>query len=360
MTDSMIDWDFALTTASRMTRPGPEIASGEADEVVGELREGAARSEGPVREFTGLSAESASAPVLVVDRPGWVAANVSSFEVVLRPMLEKVQESARAKGQTPGRLGRTIGARVTGAEVGAALAFMSTKVLGQFDPFFTAPGPEGGLPVGGRLLLVAPNVVHVERELGVDTHDFRLWVCLHEETHRVQFTAVPWMRAHVQGLVDQLVDATDTDPEGVSRSLSEASKAAGRFVRGERVSLMDVLQNDRQREIIGQVTGVMSLLEGHADVVMDGVGPSVIPSVRQIRRRFDKRRQGGGLLDRLVRQVLGLDAKIRQYRDGAAFVRAVEKSVGREGFDAVWSSPDNLPSAEEIEKPDQWVARVHG
>ncbi|WP_228551925.1 zinc-dependent metalloprotease [Mumia zhuanghuii] len=360
MKDSMIDWDFALTTAARMTRPGPEIGGSEADEVVAELREGAARSEGPVREFTGLSAESATAPVLVVDRSGWVEANVSSFEVVMRPMLEKVQASAQAKGQAPGRFARTVGARVTGAEVGAALAFMSTKVLGQFDPFYSLPARDGGLPVGGRLLLVAPNVVHVERELDVDAHDFRLWVCLHEETHRVQFTAVPWMRAHVQGLVDALIDATDTDPDGVSRSLGEASKAAGRLVRGERVSLMDVLQNDRQRELIAQVTGVMSLLEGHADVVMDGVGPSVIPSVRQIRRRFDKRRQGGGILDRLVRQVLGLDAKIRQYRDGAAFVRSVEKSIGREGFDAVWASPDNLPSAEEIEQPDRWVARVHG
>ncbi|MGH1563854.1 zinc-dependent metalloprotease [Mumia sp. DW29H23] len=361
MTESLIDWDFALATAVRMTRPGPEVDSAEAAEVVAELREGAALSEGPVREFTGLAASSASAPVLVVDRRGWIAANLASFEVVLAPMLAKASKAAADRGQTPGRIGRSVGSRVTGAELGAALAFLSTKVLGQFDPFHSAPAAApGGLDVGGRLLLVAPNVVHVERELDVEPHDFRLWVCLHEETHRVQFTAVPWMRAHIQGLIDQLVDATDMDPEGVSRSLGEMSKAAGRFVKGEKVSLMDVLQNDQQREVVAQVTGVMSLLEGHADVVMDGVGPSVIPSVKQIRKRFDKRRSGGGFVDRLIRQVLGLDAKMRQYRDGAAFVRTVERKVGREGFDAVWAAPENLPSAEEIEKPDLWVARVHG
>ena len=90
------------------------------------------------------------------------------------------------------------------------------------------------------------------------------------------------------------------------------------------------------------------------------VGPSVIPSVAQIRKRFEKRRGSGGPLDRIVRQVLGLDAKMRQYRDGAAFVRTVEERVGRDGFDAVWAAPENLPSATEIEKPDLWVARVHG
>ncbi|MFC6151428.1 MULTISPECIES: zinc-dependent metalloprotease [Mumia] len=360
MTESMIDWDFALATAVRMTRPGPEVEADEAAEVVAELREGAARSEGPVREFTGLSATAASAPVLVVDRPGWIAANLASFEVVLAPVLAKAAAAAQTRGETPGRFARSVGPRITGAELGTALGFMSTKVLGQFDPFFTAPAVGDGLPTGGRLLLVAPNVVHVERELDVDPHDFRLWVCLHEETHRVQFTAVPWMRDHMQGLIDQLVDATDMDPEGLSRSLSEASKTAGRFIRGEQVSLMDVLQNDEQREVIAKVTGVMSLLEGHADVVMDGVGPSVIPSVKHIRKRFEKRRKGGGMLDRLLRQVLGLEAKMRQYRDGAAFVRAVERQVGREGFSAVWASPVNLPSAAEIEKPDLWVARVHG
>ncbi|MDD9348809.1 zinc-dependent metalloprotease [Mumia sp.] len=360
MTQSMIDWDFALATAVRMTRTGPEVAGAEAADAVAELREGAARSEGSVREFTGLSATAASAPILVVDRPGWIAANVASFEVVLAPMLTKASRAAADRGQTPGRIGRSVGSRITGAELGAALAFLSTKVLGQFDPFFTAPAGADGVPVGGRLLLVAPNVVHVERELDVDPHDFRLWVCLHEETHRVQFTAVPWMRAHVQGLIDQLVDATDMDPEGVSRSLGELGKAAGRMVKGERVSLIEVLQNDQQREVVDKVTGVMSLLEGHADVVMDGVGPSVIPSVAQIRKRFEKRRGSGGPLDRIVRQVLGLDAKMRQYRDGAAFVRTVEKQVGRDGFDAVWAAPETLPSAAEIEKPDLWVARVHG
>ena len=104
----------------------------------------------------------------------------------------------------------------------------------------------------------------------------------------------------------------------------------------------------------------MSLLEGHADVVMDDVGPRVIPTVAEIRAKFQQRRLGAGNVDRLLRRLLGLEAKMRQYRDGAVFVRAVTDTVGVDGFNAVWTSPETLPLPEEIQQPDVWVRRVHG
>ena len=51
---------------------------------------------------------------------------------------------------------------------------------------------------------------------------------------------------------------------------------------------------------------------------------------------------------------------MRQYRDGAVFVRGVQEQVGVEGFNAIWTSPDTLPLAREIEEPEAWVRRVHG
>ena len=63
-------------------------------------------------------------------------------------------------------------------------------------------------------MLVAPNIVQAERQMNVDPHDFRLWVCLHEETHRVQFTAVPWLRDHMRSLIGEFVDATELDANG--------------------------------------------------------------------------------------------------------------------------------------------------
>jgi coenzyme F420 biosynthesis associated uncharacterized protein len=345
---SMIDWDLAVRVGSRLAGDGPVVSPDQATDVVEELRAGAEKSTPLVREFTGLDAQAQTAPVLVVDRPGWIRANADGFATLIGPIVEKLQE----KKGPPSALTAAIGSRVTGAELGLMLGFLGSKVLGQFDPFHEATD------AAGRLLLVAPNIVQAERDLAVDEHDFRLWVCLHEETHRVQFTAVPWMRDHLQSLMAEIVGSMETDP---SRLLSEGISRIGELVSGKSDgSLIDLVSSPEQKKVIDKITGVMSLLEGHADVVMDGVGPGVIPTVADIRAKFTKRRQGVGTLDRLLRRLLGLDQKMAQYRDGAVFVRRTVEAVGMDGFNAVFAGPANLPSKDEIHDPAAWVRRVHG
>ncbi len=353
---TMIDWDLAVAAASRMSGAGPAITRDEAEDVVAELREGAERSTPLVREFTNLAAGRRTAPVLVVDRAGWIRANADGFAEVIAPLVDKLQTRKGA----PSPMAEAVGSQVTGLEVGALLGFMSSKVLGQFDPFYGLDSA-GDTGPAGRLLLVAPNIVHAEREMGVDPHDFRLWVCLHEETHRVQFTAVPWMRDHIRNEIEALVSEIEVDPAKLASMVGEGVKRVGDILRGDDdVSLLDLFSSARQREVLDRITAVMSLLEGHADVVMDGVGPEVIPTVKDIRRRFTQRRKGTSYLDRVLRKLLGLDAKMAQYRDGAAFTRGVLDQVGMEGFNAVWAEPAHLPSRVEISDPAAWVRRVHG
>ena len=347
----MIDWDLAVRVGARVVGEGPTVTRAEAAEAVAELRDGASRSTPYVRDYTGLVApggQERTAPTLVVDRPGWIQANADGFAQLVAPLVDKLQE----KKGPPSPLTDAVGSRVTGTELGLMLGFLGSKVLGQFDPFHER-GPEVG-----RLLLVAPNIVQAERELHVDPGDFRLWVCLHEETHRVQFTAVPWMTGHLRAQMEQIVGSLQTDP---AQMLGEAARKIGDLVSGRaQGSLVDLLSTPEQKEVIDRITGVMSLLEGHADVVMDGVGPEVIPSVAEIRRKFTRRRKGVGTLDRLLRRLLGLEQKMAQYRDGAIFVRACVDKVGMDGFNAVWAEPANLPSLAEIHDPDAWIARVHG
>ncbi len=345
----MVDWSVATSTARRLVKPGPEISRAGADEAVASLRAAAVRAEAYVVEVTGLPVPSATAPVLVVDRPGWIQANVDGFRQVLGPLDAK----AAAKAETSPAMA-AVGARVTGAEIGALLSYLAPKVLGQFDPFF--PGTPG--EPGGRLLLVAPNIVAIERELKVDPADFRLWVCLHEETHRVQFTAVPWLRDHLNAQIGTIVGSTELDSAAVLQMIGDGAKRVVRSLRtGEEFSIVDLVQTRAQRETVDRITAVMSLLEGHADVVMDSVGPSVVPSVADIRRRFTVRREGQGF-DKVVRRLLGLDAKMRQYRDGARFCRAVIARVGMTGLNEVWTGPETLPTRDEIADPALWLARV--
>ncbi|MFC9649496.1 zinc-dependent metalloprotease [Streptomyces sp. NPDC056937] len=363
----MVDWNLAVATATRLVRPGPEVTRDEAREIVAELRRHAKSSEEHVRAYTRMvpdGHEPPDTPVLVVDRAGWVKANVAGFRELLKPLLSKMQD--RRPGGPGGAVLGAVGGKVTGVELGMLLSFMSSRVLGQYETF--APGTRD-LPAsadgGGRLLLVAPNIVHVERELDVEPHDFRLWVALHEETHRTQFTGVPWLRDHLQGEIQSFLDQTEVDPMTLLERLREAAQTlAGGRPEGEEDedgrSIVELVQTPGQREILGRLTAVMSLLEGHADYVMDGVGPAVVPSVAEIREKFQQRRaRGAGRLDQALRKLLGLDAKLRQYRDGERFVRAVVEETGMDGFNRVWTSPNTLPTKAEIAKPADWIARVH-
>jgi coenzyme F420 biosynthesis associated uncharacterized protein len=269
-------------------------------------------------------------------------------------MLEPVITSmlAKRKNPAPGSpilLG--VGGKVTGAEVGTLTAFLSSKILGQYD---LAPD---GTP---RLLLVAPNVLHTEGELGVNPADFRLWICLHEETHRVQFTAVPWLRQHVIDSARRLSLNLAPDPDQLGEQIRKIAQNLPDVLKSGGNGLTDLFATTEQRAEIDKVTAIMSLLEGHADVVMDDVGPAIVPSVEHIRAKFQQRRQDVHGVDKILRRLLGLEAKMRQYRDGAAFVRAVSAKVGTDGFNAVWTSPQTLPLPDEIANPLTWVQRVHG
>lgn len=362
----MVDWNLAVATATRLVRPGPEVTRDEARAVVAELRRHARTSERHVREFTRMIPEGSAVPdtpVLVVDRAGWVKANVAGFRELLQPLLGKMQD--RRAGAPGGAVLGTVGGKVTGVELGMLLSFLASRVLGQYETFAPVSRDLPASAAGGRLLLVAPNIVHVERELEVHPHDFRLWVCLHEETHRTQFTAVPWLREHLEGEIQTFLGATDMDPSTVLERIREAAQSfAGARPDAEHGdegrSFVELVQTPEQREILSRLTAVMSLLEGHADFVMDGVGPQVVPSVAEIREKFQQRRaSGAGRLDAALRKLLGLDAKLRQYRDGERFVRAVVGQVGMDGFNRVWTSPNTLPTKAEIARPADWVARVH-
>lgn len=343
---SYVDWAAAGKVAHRLIADGPEVSLGEAHAAVEDLRDAAQRAQGPVADTARMpSPSSAESPVLIVDRTVWTDINLASTSALLDPVIDQVF----AKKQ-PGPVSRAVSAKVGAAEVGAVFGFVASKVLGQFD---IAPG---GTP---SLLLVAPNIVATERELQVDPTDFRLWVCLHEETHRVQLIGVPWLREHMiertRGLMLDLVP----DPDQLGERLQQAARALPGMLREGGGGLADLVTTREQRAKMADLTAVMSLMEGHADVVMDDVGPQVIPSVAEIRRKFTARRGGSGGVDRLLRRLLGLDAKMRQYRDGAIFVRAVTDKVGIDGFNEVWTSPETLPTAREIENPADWVARVH-
>ena len=353
----MVDWDLAVTTGTWLVRPGPVVSRAEAKAAVADLRRFAEQAQRHVRDYTGMVAPTDGSSVAVIDRPAWIRANAAGFQTVLEPVIDKL-----SKKNTGSAAATAVGARVTGAQTGSLLAFLATKVLGQYELFPPYGQSLDARP--GRLLLVAPNIVAAEQEMEVDPSDFRLWVCLHEETHRVQFGAVPWLREHVMSEIRAYADETDVDSAAVLRRLWAAAGAAYEAIRGDGsedgTSLIEIVQTPAQREILDRLTALMSLLEGHADYVMDGIGPAVIPSVAEIRAKFQRRRKDATRLEQVARRLLGIEAKLRQYRDGERFVRAVVEQTDMATFNKVWERPENLPTRAELSDPGTWVARVHG
>jgi coenzyme F420 biosynthesis associated uncharacterized protein len=343
-----IDWDLAVATARRFAPKGPDLPPADARAAVTMLRDLAREAVAPVQEVTGLVAPESS-PAVVVDRSGWIASNVNGMRVVL-----SMWEDFAVKTEAAPAVVRGLGSRGTALQLGAVLGWMSGKVLGQYETF-----TDGGDP--RRLLLVAPTIVHVEQQLDVPSRDFRFWVCLHEETHRVQFGAVPWLADHLADRLAALLEASDIGARETLQKLVAFTYALIRSLRSDsEVSVVEAIQTPEQKVIFDELTALMSLLEGHADVVMDAVGPAIIPSVALIRERFTTRRQQPGTLDTIARKALGMDAKMRQYSDGAEFVRHVVDRVGMDGFNRVWTSPAHLPSRAEIHAPDAWLDRVTG
>ena len=342
----LVDWDLAAATAGALGKAGPNVSYTEAAEVVAELRRLADEAAGHVAEYTQLSGPAS--PVRIVDRKDWAAINISGLRQVINPLVAKLTGD-----RDPGPLVNAVGSRVTGVQAGTVLAYLSGKVLGQYEVFSSDPG---------TLLLVAPNIVEVERKLGAEPRDFRLWVALHEVTHRTQFTAVPWLRNHFLGEVRAFVDAAQSPGEQLAARLRRAVGALADSIRNpdSRASVLDLVQTPAQKAVLDRLTAIMTLLEGHAEFVMDGVGPEVVPSVEEIRSRFNRRREAANPFERMLRKLLGIEVKLRQYAEGRRFVHGVVERVGMTGFNRVWESPLTLPYLNELGDPDAWVARVHG
>lgn len=338
-----VDWRLAARTGAALVPSGPRTSRYSAEQVVDELADASVRAEGPVREVTGLLDDQPVPSARVVDRPGWITAAADSMS-----QLTGTGPESTDKGLLSGK--------PAGVQAGAMLAFLSTAILGQYDPF---TGPDG------TLLLVAPNIMAVERALGVTPADFRFWVCLHEVTHRVQFSSAPWLADYMRTNVDTLGEVGDEPLADMLGRLVEEIRDRRRGVddpnsRGV-VGLLRATQAPPQREALDRLLMLGTLLEGHADHVMDAVGPAVIPTVEHIRAAFDKRRKRPtNPLQRILRALLGVDAKVAQYVRGKAFVDAVVERVGMAQFNTVWTNAETLPRPAEIEDPQRWIARVLG
>jgi coenzyme F420 biosynthesis associated uncharacterized protein len=345
-----VDWHLAERIAVRVAGREPFAQSYHYDSLGPDFYELTAQAEELVAIETGLRSLAGPARARITDRAGWISANVASFQRLLRPITDKLGDRMTSSPLAP------IAQRFAAAEVGAMLGWMSTRVLGQYDMLIIE---EESPHEQDLVYYVGPNVIALEKKFSFPPREFRLWLALHEVTHRAQFTGVPWMRPHFLGLVEQLLTSIDPDPgrfvDAVVRSIDGLRGGKNPLDDG---GMMTLLATPEQRVVLDKISGLMSLLEGHGDVTMDRAGEGLVPSADRFGRVLRDRRKQGTPVAKLLQKLIGLEAKLNQYAMGEQFIAAVE-AEGDRLLDAVWEAPERLPTLAEIKAPDEWIARVH-
>jgi len=342
---SPIDWERAERVAIRVAarRPAPP------HHLDGEPHAPAAQVEEQIEAVTGLRSANGTATVQIIDRAAWIRANIASFRELLAPVTDRWQQ----KNPSLSGPATAVGRQIAGAQVGALLGWMSTRVLGQYDLLI---GRDTG---DDAVYLVGPNLASIEQRYAFDPHEFRSWVLLHELTHRAQFTGVPWMRDHFTGLVNHSLSFADPDPKAFMEALKTAMRDrrdAGQHVRDGGV--LGLLASPEQREVMARIGGLMSLLEGHGDVTMTRAAGDLVPNADRFERVLRERRRTANPFSKAVMRLAGIEAKLNQYAAGERFITAIEAERGDRAVDRCWTSAEMLPTLEEIRAPRTWLMRT--
>lgn len=347
-----VDWATARRVARFVAGRDPLADSYLAASLRADFEGLTVRAENLVAGYTGLRAPG-QASAQVLDRRDWVESNISSMRSLLDPLMQRFGDRMAHNPFAP------VSRRVAATEMGGLLGYLAQRVLGQYDLLVAGPdSATGGDPTADAVYYVGANILGLEKRFAFRPADFRLWIAIHEVTHRAQFTGVPWMRDYFLGLVRQTLELVDPDPRTMLRALSSAvdEVRAGRNPLDEG-GLVGLFASPEQRGVLGQVQALMSVLEGHGNVVMDDLGREHVAGQERMSRVLSQRRKIGGLTG-AMHKMLGIEQKMKQYEVGEQFVRGVYEIGGRPAFDAVWRAPENLPTLAELNEPLTWLLRV--
>lgn len=348
--DGLIDWDTVRQIAvqfSQHTQAPVHNRAAAREQYTSMVR----RAEPLIAAYLQVNLPEPIQRIVVMDRKEWLNANIDNFTHLFRFVEELYARNAR-----PRTIGASLAAgvnrRLMSVQIGLLLGVIARRVLGQYDLSLLAPEPKGG-----ALYFVEPNIERIQRMLGLDAHDFRMWIALHEATHAYEFEAYPWVREHFNGLLRRYFDTVNEQLQGFKGGIGPA---LARILEGQRQGRhwMESLQTPTQRAIFRDLQAIMSLVEGYSNHIMNAIGRQVLPNFDAIERRIEAYKSRSNLAEQLFNRITGMDLKLLQYQQGQHFVDSVVQQRGIAFANRVWERAEHLPTLDEIRDPARWIARM--
>ncbi|MGI8710063.1 MAG: zinc-dependent metalloprotease [Acidimicrobiales bacterium] len=245
-----------------------------------------------------------------------------------------------------------------GMTAGSLVGHLATRSFGLFD----LPIPR---PASDDLLVVAANVEDFARDWSMDGDDLRLWVCLHQITHHAVL-GVPHIRERLDELLGDYASSFESDPDALGTKLGEldvdpsGGDPMARFqeLMGDPEVVLGAVRSARQEDLLPWLEGLVSVIVGYVDQVMDRVGEGLVGTYGQVTEALRRRRVESSPQDRFVERLLGLELTQAHYDRGRAFVDGVVERAGEEALERLWSAAEMLPTPNELGAPGLWLARI--
>jgi coenzyme F420 biosynthesis associated uncharacterized protein len=354
----MIDWDWATRVAERTAGRTPTLHPGARAQLQAQYERLLRDIERPIATYTGNDLSLARTRVEVLDRAGWIRANIVNFRALLQPVEEFYAETVTHAGRHGSPAAFQTGARlVLSSQVGVLVGYLARRVLGQYD--IALLGDEPATDAGGKLYFVEPNLQQVEHTLGVPPDELRRWIALHEATHAHEFELHPWVRTYLNASLRQYLRLLIDDMRSrgdESTLLTIVNRFIGNIRSGHNV--INALMTPQQRELISRLQALMSLAEGYSNHVMNNVGRELLPNFDLLHERVEHRQRSRSRVEQLFLRITGLSLKMEQYRLGERFVDEVVKQRTIAFANRAWESVEALPSEAEIKDPQRWIGRM--
>lgn len=249
------------------------------------------------------------------------------------------------EGNPMGAIMNQIGGLMFGAQVGQGLAGLATEVVSATDI---------GIPLGpqGVAALVASNVSSFGEGLERPEDEVRLYLALREAAHQRLFGHVPWLR-------QRLLDAVESYARGITLDMSAIESAMQGLDPSNPEGIQQALaggmfapeQTPEQQVALRRLETLLALVEGWVDAVVAAAAGDRMPGADALREASRRRRATGGPAEQTFATLVGLELRPRRLREAAALWWSITEKQGVSGRDAIWSHPDLLPTAEDLDDP---------